>query len=57
MIIRAGHPGSELYPRGDVIEQRRQNRFDERWLRRLEHGHEPGANRRRNCLQGSDKVE
>ena len=41
---------------GDFIEQGRQNRFDWRWLRGLEHTQHPCSNIRRNRLQSSDEV-
>ena len=41
---------------GDFIEQGRQNRFDWRWLRGLEHTQHPFSNIRRNRLQRSDEV-
>ena len=41
---------------GNFIEQGCQNRFDGRWLGRLEYTQHPCANIRRKRLQSSDKV-
>src|SRR3990172_4886909 len=41
---------------GDLVEQDRQNRFNWRWLRRLERPQHPCSDTRRNRLQSSDEV-
>jgi hypothetical protein len=41
---------------GDFVEQGRQNRFDWRWLRRLERAQHPGSKMSRKRLQRRDEV-